>query len=63
MRYKTIVENSVKTALDASVTLRNDLLANKPGVTVDYVAQVLQHISDKLETVSQYIDLEDSDFN
>ena len=63
MRYKTIVENSVKTALDASVTLRNDILANKPGITADYVVQVLQLISDKLETAEQYINIEESEFN
>jgi hypothetical protein len=63
MRYKTIVENSVKTALDASVTLRNDILANKPGITTDYVVQVLQLISDKLETAEQYINIEESEFN
>lgn len=59
MRYKSIIDDNITTALQTLANLKSDLSNEKPHVTVEYMTNVISHVESKLETAAQYLEIEE----
>ncbi len=59
MRYKSIIDDNITTALQTLANLKSDLSNGKLHVTVEYMTSVISHVESKLETAAQYLEIEE----